>query len=335
MNAATFLRLLKNAGYHPIGADSSYIIIEDPACILRSFETFIEYAWLAIAFVTGVLLFGWTISIIRGAGIWPVVTGVRNLLIIFGTLTATGPILNVIYGDDLIARGCREVKIPMSEVNKLLDARDKKMKSQDQSFEEINIYDSGVPLGASTDMQTTDETVIDGGATDTTTGTPNGTSNAHGGNRATRAEMTKSPSGGRQITYTYPDGTRVQRSGGTRSWRNNNPGNIMAGKFSAANGGIGSDGRFAVFPDEETGLRAIGALLRTSTYNSLTLERALAKWAPPNENDTRKVQQNVTNWSGVSLNRNIRDMTDDELMRIARALQKNEGWVFGAEHRLK
>ncbi len=52
----------------------------------------------------------------------------------------------------------------------------------------------------------------------------------------------------------------------TRSWRNNNPGNLSMGAFAKKNGAIGGAGRipnnenkdlkFAVFPDYETGRKA-------------------------------------------------------------------------------
>jgi hypothetical protein len=44
---------------------------------------------------------------------------------------------------------------------------------------------------------------------------------------------------------------------GPRNRRNNNPGNIEYGPFAKEHGAIGTDGRFAIFPDEETGFRAM------------------------------------------------------------------------------
>jgi hypothetical protein len=73
---------------------------------------------------------------------------------------------------------------------------------------------------------------------------------------------------------------------GSRSSRNNNPGNIEAGSFTAAHGATGSDGRFAIFPDYATGRAAQEALLFESAgYKNLTLPAAIGKWAPAGEND--------------------------------------------------
>ena len=48
-----------------------------------------------------------------------------------------------------------------------------------------------------------------------------------------------------------PGGHVEERSGGTRAWRNNNPGNIEGSNFANTHGAIGGDGRFAIFPSQE------------------------------------------------------------------------------------
>ena len=122
MEIQTILRLLKNSGFYILGTDESFIYLEDPSCILRSFETFIEYAWLAITCITGLLLFGWAISLIRGIKI-EIFSNLRNLIIMFGVLSAIIPIVNMIWGDDLFAKGCRTIKVSINEVNELINTR--------------------------------------------------------------------------------------------------------------------------------------------------------------------------------------------------------------------
>ncbi len=146
MNTDTIFRLLENSGFHNIRADSGFLYVEDPSCILRSFETFIEYAWVAIAVLTGVLIFGWAISMIRGAKYDNILINMRNLILIFGGLTLAKPVINMIYGQDLFARGCRTIAVPMTEVNKLLDARGPKLKEMAQYYEVLDIQDSGPDL---------------------------------------------------------------------------------------------------------------------------------------------------------------------------------------------
>ena len=143
MNTETIVRLLVNSGITVRGADANSVYIEDPSCILRGFETFVEYAWIIITIVTGVLIFGWGISMIRGAKN-DIFINLRNLIIMFATLSLAGPIINVIWGGDLFARGCKTVAVPMDKLNELLEARNKKLKNASGDlYENLEIYDSG------------------------------------------------------------------------------------------------------------------------------------------------------------------------------------------------
>ena len=142
MNTAEIVRLLKNSGIRVLGADSLSVYIEDPSCVMRGFETFLEYAWVIIVFITGVLLFGWAISMIRGAKN-DILINIRNLFLMFATLAMIGPILNVIYGDDIFGIGCKTINISINELETLLDARHKKMSGHiGDLYEDFQIYDS-------------------------------------------------------------------------------------------------------------------------------------------------------------------------------------------------
>lgn len=147
MNTDTIIRLLTNSGFHNVRVDPDFVYMEDPSCILRSFETFAHYAWVAIMILTGLMLTGWAISMIRGAKN-DFFTNLRNLIIIFGVLSIAKPIMNLIYGGDLFARGCHTISVPMAEMNRLLDARNSKLKSRNEYdlYEDFDIYDSGAPI---------------------------------------------------------------------------------------------------------------------------------------------------------------------------------------------
>ncbi len=143
MNTDTIVRLLENSGFNGVSVDPDFLYFEDPSCILRSFETFIDYAWIGIAVLTGMMLFGWAISMIRGAKN-DFFINLRNLILIFGILTIARPIMNFIYGDDLFARGCQTFSVPLSQVQELLDTRKLRIsESDDYLYEEFDIYDSG------------------------------------------------------------------------------------------------------------------------------------------------------------------------------------------------
>lgn len=84
----------------------------------------------------------------------------------------------------------------------------------------------------------------------------------------------------------------------TRATRNHNPGDLEYGRFARGHGAIGTDGRYAIFPDDITGFNAMKALI-ISAYKGLTIEQALNKWAPPIENQTNIYITNVCNWTGA------------------------------------
>jgi hypothetical protein len=69
----------------------------------------------------------------------------------------------------------------------------------------------------------------------------------------------------------------------TRGDRNNNPGNIEYGKFALAHGAVGTDGRFAIFPDKATGVAAMKALLKNNYQgkNLTQIERDWVGYAEP------------------------------------------------------
>jgi len=81
--------------------------------------------------------------------------------------------------------------------------------------------------------------------------------------------------------------------------RNNNPGDIVAGKFTQAHGASGADGRFAVFPTAEAGFDALRALL-VRHYAGSTVRDAINRYAPPIENDTDHYVNIVCKLSGLT-----------------------------------
>lgn len=413
METATIIRLLSNAGFRVLGTDGANLYIEDPSCILRSFQTFTEYAWIILTFITGMLIFGWAISMIRGAKN-NIFINLRNLTIMFGTLAAAGAILNMIYGGDLFARGCQTVAVDINTVNEMLDMRQKKMSPQQTDlYESIDIYDSGVVRANVTanntddanDNTSTDNTVIgneistpddaddkfipisqklsdtdkdklldilrrapDGTLTiprdqiktddDVSNKLPNGglpienipsvdelrdrlipvpsqrdatanNTSAHHPSNPSEQEYTSAVALGRDVVYATAVGRRVRRTGGTRAWRNLNPGNIRYSEFSRNAGAIGQAGGFAVFPDEETGTRAISSLLRGQSYNNLTIARAITRYAPPSENNTAAYHRRIQQITGLNINRRISDLSDGELSHVVDAIRAIEGWEAG------
>lgn len=88
----------------------------------------------------------------------------------------------------------------------------------------------------------------------------------------------------------------------SRVRRNHNPGDIEYGRFAIAHGATGTDGRFAVFPDDNTGFVAMAALLGGPVYLGKTLSRAIAIYAPSTENDVENYVSDVCHWTGLTPN---------------------------------
>ncbi|MEY1236117.1 hypothetical protein AB7102_00935 [Providencia manganoxydans] len=142
----------------------------------------------------------------------------------------------------------------------------------------------------------------------------------------------------------------VVRENGSRSWRNNNPGNIEYGDLAKKFGAIGTDGRFAIFPTEEAGRKAKAHLLFESNrakqlstkgdygaglgYVDKTLSQAIHAYAPKEENPTDiYIAQVLASVGGVD--KRMGDYTQDERERMLEAFKKVEGWKVGTEYSSK
>ncbi len=133
----------------------------------------------------------------------------------------------------------------------------------------------------------------------------------------------------RNVTISRDDGSSEIRSGGSRTWRDNNPGAIRFGPFASDHGAIGQDGPFAIFPDADTGHRAMTDLLNSADYRDLTLEQAIKKWAPETENDSETYVANVSSWTGIARDKVLRSMSPAQIEAVASAIRRQEGWAPG------
>lgn len=136
------------------------------------------------------------------------------------------------------------------------------------------------------------------------------------------------------------DGSIVKQKGNW-NWRNNNMGNIEAGKFADQFGAIKPEkstgkgaSRFAVFPSYEAGRAAQESLLfESGKYKDLDLMGAIARYAPPRnkqggfENDTALYQRTVLN--AVGSNKKMSQYTPAERKAIQTSMEKHEGYGSG------
>lgn len=131
-----------------------------------------------------------------------------------------------------------------------------------------------------------------------------------------------------RIIYYRADGSSAIFLGGKRPWRNNNPGNVAYGngKLVKELGAIGKAGGFAVFPDYETGRKAIFVVLRQSAFQARTLAKAIETWAPEEHgNDTELYKKQVKDWAGLDPSRKIKDLSEKELEIFVNAIKRKEG----------
>lgn len=140
------------------------------------------------------------------------------------------------------------------------------------------------------------------------------------------------PNSNKSITIEMADGSIIRRTG-NRNWRNNNPGNLEYGKLAKQYGAIGSDGRFAIFPDQESGNKAREALL-FERYGNTSLTSMIAKYAPPVENDTGKYQQ-VVLAAVNNQNKKMSEYSASERQAIMQAMAKHEGFTEGQTEVIK
>ena len=133
------------------------------------------------------------------------------------------------------------------------------------------------------------------------------------------------------LRYTMKNGAQIERIGGTVAWRNNNPGCIRYSSKIADMGAIGKADGFAVFPNEEIGMRAIKSLLLSDAYRDLNISTAIHKYAPPHENNTARYINSLCGIVGVSQHTKLRDLNDEQMTRVVHAIRTLEGWIAGTE----
>ena len=325
MEETTIINLLTNSGLKVFGVDSNFIYFEDPSCIFPAFDTLLEYAWIAILVFVAIMLFGWGVLYIKnGVKIDTLFNKAKTVILILCILGVVKPIVNLVYGDNLFARQCEVKQVSRAAVNELLEMRNKKLGKSDANllYENFSVIDSG-PIYQDGSVEILEEDIE----------TINQESEFSG---FKESDIAKVESGKGYVIYVKKDGTKIKRSGGSVAWRNNNPGNIINSKFTSENGAVGSAGRFAVFPNEETGLQATIKLLRSKNYVNLELRQVYNRWAPEGDGDNNPsaYANYVSKHSGVPLNKKIYELNNDEIMRVARAMQKFEGWSVGTEQKL-
>lgn len=140
---------------------------------------------------------------------------------------------------------------------------------------------------------------------------------------------TETMKSGPSVTYLFPNGDKAVLNGGTSAWRNNNPGNIMCdhkGDVKKHLGAIACDSmRRAIFPDYETGDRGMARMLRHwPRYRAASIEDAIKGYATKEVNPAGAYIRFVESKSGLSRDKRINGMTDEEFERFRSAMKQFE-----------
>ncbi|MFN5350997.1 MAG: hypothetical protein ACK5BE_00055 [Alphaproteobacteria bacterium] len=133
----------------------------------------------------------------------------------------------------------------------------------------------------------------------------------------------------KKVSIVREDGIIETRMNGSKSWRNNNPGNIRAGKVANNLGAVGNNNGFAVFQNKKTGSNAVSAILKKPAYSKLTVDEAVSRWAPSVENDVSSNQRNIRKIGNFTGKEKVGELSQNKLEQLVNAIEKNEGWVQG------
>ena len=135
----------------------------------------------------------------------------------------------------------------------------------------------------------------------------------------------------------YPKEVRTK---GSSSWLANNPGNmdytpelVEWGAYEGKKLKWGAH-RFAIFPDQDTGLSAVERFLRKH-QGLRDIKLMMGMFAPAGDvaNDPDAYAKRVAKALGVPVSSLVKDMSDEQLSRFADEIMSVEGWKEGTTYR--
>lgn len=126
----------------------------------------------------------------------------------------------------------------------------------------------------------------------------------------------------------------VMRTGGTASWNDRNPGNIISSGEAERYGAYAGKHNdiFAVFPDEGTGFEAVRQYL--SHRGGDTVLEVMRAYAPAGHgaNDPQAYAQRIADTLQVGTDTTLAGLDGDQVTAFAQEIQRVEGWRSGEEH---
>lgn len=132
------------------------------------------------------------------------------------------------------------------------------------------------------------------------------------------------------IQYQNDDGSNTTLQGGTRAWRDNNPGNMTYNRTTVGLGAIGEDAYgMAIFPSYQAGHDALMNDLH-SVYGNSTINDMMQHYAPPGSNNTAAYSAFLNDRVGASGDTTVNNLTQDQFNRLMNGIEQMEGWRPGS-----
>jgi hypothetical protein len=123
------------------------------------------------------------------------------------------------------------------------------------------------------------------------------------------------------------------RTGGSFSWVDSNPGNIVQSQEAEGYGAYPGKHNdiFAIFPSDQIGFDAIKKFLLNPVRSSKSVREMMKIYAPAGHggNDPETYAQQVADRIGVSVDTLVNSLSEDQLTTFAKAVQDTEGWILG------
>ena len=116
----------------------------------------------------------------------------------------------------------------------------------------------------------------------------------------------------------------------SRSYRNNNPGNVDYSKDIDPKYGAkledGPSPRFAKFPTAGKGLSYLLSELNSPKFQNLSISQAITLWAPSSENDTQAYVDDVCEKSTLTSGAVLSFLDAIQWLDLLRAIIEHEGY---------
>ncbi|MCT4552295.1 MAG: hypothetical protein N4A44_01370 [Alphaproteobacteria bacterium] len=152
---------------------------------------------------------------------------------------------------------------------------------------------------------------------------------------------------GNAVHYTMANGQTWVKEGGTKAWRHTNPGNMKSTTFTKRAGAIGTGveetyytnergSHYAVFPDWDTGKRAIKTLLLSPSYRDKDIRGVVKRYAPTASGEVNKAYVNKLQvCTGESCRwKTVKDFSEKELSDLIDGIIDMEGYRSGKVYKL-